>query len=302
MIGNKITIIGGSGGMGKIFAQIFKRNGFEVIIYARNEERLEKVANELGINYEISLKESLLDADYVMISIPISSTVEMIYEIAPFLKKDAFMFDITSLKKKVVNALNDVQKRYPINTFSIHPMFGPGVRNLVDYNLIVIKLRDEEEYNGTMDDLINIFHKEGLKVSFMDDARYHDKIMALVLGTPHMFNILFLELIRTSKIPLQDLMKFTGTTFLLQKIFAESIIQREVEMFGEIQMKNSEFHKELSRFQELVEKYKEIILNGDMSQFEGFFSKGKDYVKDDEHFKKSYKYFYDFIRILKKEK
>ena len=299
---NKITIIGGSGGMGKIFAQIFKRNGFEVTIYARNEERLEKVANELGVNYEISLQESVLDADYVMISIPISSTVEMIYVIAPYLKKDAFMFDITSLKAEVVKALDDVQKRYPINTFSIHPMFGPGVRNLVDYNLIFLNLRDYDDYNAIMDDLIDIFKKEGLKVSFMEDAEYHDKIMALVLGTPHMFNILFLELIRTSKIPLQDLMKFTGTTFLLQKIFSESIIQREVEMFGEIEMKNSEFHKILSRFQKLVEKYKEIILNQDLSQFEGFFSKGKEYVKDDEHFKKSYNYFYDFIRRLKKEK
>ena len=74
-----------------------------------------------------------------------------------------------------------------------------------------------------------------------------------------MFNILFLNLLMRTDYPLNELTKFTGTTFLLQKVFAESIIQREMEMFGEIQMENHEFHKILDEFEILIKQYKEII-------------------------------------------
>ncbi|GAG74249.1 unnamed protein product, partial [marine sediment metagenome] len=40
MMQKKITIIGGSGGMGKVFGRYFKHHDFEVTIYARNKERL----------------------------------------------------------------------------------------------------------------------------------------------------------------------------------------------------------------------------------------------------------------------
>jgi len=34
MLGKKITIIGGSGGMGKVFGRFFKRHGFQVTLHA----------------------------------------------------------------------------------------------------------------------------------------------------------------------------------------------------------------------------------------------------------------------------
>jgi len=59
MTQKKITIIGGSGGMGKVFGRYFKHHDFEVTIYARNKERLKAVATEMGVNYEFSLERSV---------------------------------------------------------------------------------------------------------------------------------------------------------------------------------------------------------------------------------------------------
>ncbi len=300
MLGKNVTIIGGSGGMGKVFGKYFKDHGFDVIFYARNELKLKEAASELSVDYELSLEKSVRNADIVMISIPITSTPEMIRKIGPLLKKNALIFDITSLKNLVVNALTEVKNKFPINCISLHPMFGPGISNMKNYVMMVLKIGGTDQYEEIVSEFLSLFRSDGLIITetFPD---IHDKRVALTLGLPHMFNIIFLNLLRSSNEPLNELTRFTGTTFLLQKVFAESIIQREMEMFGEIQMENKEFLKILEIFESLLHKYKKIIEEKDIEGFNEFFSQGLDYSKEDNHFENSYKYFYDFMKILKNE-
>ena len=300
MLGKNITIIGGSGGMGKVFGKYFKEHGFVVTLHARNEPKLKEVASELSVDFEHSLEKSVRSADIVMISIPISSTVEMIHRIGPLLKKNALIFDITSLKNKVVNALTEVKKKFPINCISLHPMFGPGITNMKNYVMMVLKVGGTDKYEELITEFLSLFKSDGLILTeTVPDI--HDKRIALTLGVPHMFNILFLNLLRTSSEQLNELTRFTGTTFLLQKVFAESIIQREMEMFGEIQMENQEFLKILEIFETLLHKYKKIIEEKNVKSFNEFFSQGLNYSKEDNHFDNSYNYFYEFMKILKKQ-
>jgi len=299
MLGKKITIIGGSGGLGRKFANFFKRHGFAITLMARNEERLKKVSQEVGVKYELNLEKSVSDADIVMVSIPIRSTPEMIEKVAPYLKENALIFDITSLKYEVVKSLRKIQNSFPINCLSLHPMFGPGIENLKNFVILYLKLGGTDLYESITTELLNLFKKEGIIIT-ETKPESHDMMVALTLGVPHMFNILFLKLLKESNQSLDELMKFTGTTFLLQKLFAESIIQREVEMFGEIQMDNLEFHKILELFEKVFRSYKEIIKNKEIDEFKKIFSESIEYSKDDKHFHDAYKYFYDFIKLLKK--
>jgi len=299
MIGKKLTIIGGSGGMGKVFGKYFKNHGFEITLVARNKSRLKQVADELEVNYELDLKRGVENADMVMISIPIPSTPIMIKKIAPFMKKNSLIFDICSLKSEICKSLYEVHKKYPINCLSLHPMFGPGIIDMKNYVLLVLKIGGTERYNEIVNGLLTIFKKSGLLIT-ETTPEIHDLRIALTLGVPHMFNILFLNLLRRTGESLSELTKYTGTTFLLQKVFAESIIQREMEMFGDIQIENNEFHKVLDLFENLIKDYKNIIKNKDKKGFYEIFSKGLEYSKEDFHFNDSYKYFYEFLKILKK--
>ncbi|MFX0076782.1 MAG: prephenate dehydrogenase/arogenate dehydrogenase family protein [Candidatus Hermodarchaeota archaeon] len=300
MLGRNITIIGGSGGMGKVFGKYFKERGFEVTLFARDELRLRKAASELNVEYELSLENSVKNADLVMISIPITSTADMIHKIGPLLKENALIFDITSLKKNIVNALIEVKNKFPINCISLHPMFGPGIKSMKNYVMMVLKVGGTEKYEELVNDLLNVFRSDGLIITeTIPDI--HDKRIALTLGVPHMLNILFLNLLKSSNEPLNELTRFTGTTFLLQKVFAESIIQREMEMFGEIQMENQEFLKILEIFEGLLHRYKKIVEEKNVKGFNEIFSRGLEYSREDNHFKNSYNYFYEFMRILKKE-
>jgi len=179
-------------------------------------------------------------------------------------------------------------------------MFGPGISDMKNYVMMVLNVGGTDKYEEVINELLELFRSDGLIIT-ETLLEVHDKRVALTLGVPHMFNILFLNLLKSSNESLNELTKFTGTTFLLQKVFAESIIQREMEMFGEIQMENQEFLKILELFENLLHKYKKIIEEKNVIGFNELFSQGLDYSKEDNHFENSYKYFYEFMKILKKE-
>ncbi|MFX0022715.1 MAG: prephenate dehydrogenase/arogenate dehydrogenase family protein [Candidatus Hermodarchaeota archaeon] len=298
MLGKKLTIIGGSGGMGKVFGVFFKKNGFEVTIHARNLDNLKSVAKEIDVSFESSLEGSVEDADIVLISLPITTTPDMIQNVAPLLKKNALLVDITSLKTTVINSMEEVIKIYPINCLSLHPMFGPGIKDMKNYVMIVLRVGGTDKFNDLVNGLVKLLEDNGLIIT-ETTPELHDKRIALTLGVPHMFNILFLNLIRRSKEPLNELTRYTGTTFLLQKVFAESIIQRERDMFAHIQLENQEFYKVLDMFESLIKEYKEIVQNKDNDKFNKVFREALEYSKEDNHFKDSYRYFYEFMKILK---
>ncbi|MFX0032962.1 MAG: prephenate dehydrogenase/arogenate dehydrogenase family protein [Candidatus Hodarchaeota archaeon] len=299
MLGNNLTIIGGSGGMGKVFAKYFKKHGFNITLHARNEDILKRAAYELNVNFDLSLEKSVKDADIVMVSVPITQTADLIRKVAPFLKNDSLIFDITSLKSDVVRVFEQIRREYPINCLSLHPMFGPGIKDMKNYNILLLKIGGTESYSKKVDDLLSLFKSDGIVVT-ETTPELHDKYIAMTLGIPHMFNILFLNLLRRINEPLSELTKYAGTTFLLQKVFAESIIQREMEMFGEIQIQNKEFQKVLDEFENLLKEYIIIIQSKDKQGFIDLFYDGLNYSREDNHFKVSYEYFYEFIKILKK--
>ncbi len=157
MTQKKITIIGGSGGMGKVFGRYFKHHDFEVTIYARNKERLKAVAAEMGVNYEFSLERSVKQADIVMVTIPIKDTPKMIKKIGPYLKENALIFDITSIKKSVFEALEDLKNTFPVNCISLHPMFGPGIKDMKNYVMLVLKIGGTDKYDIIVNDLLELF-------------------------------------------------------------------------------------------------------------------------------------------------
>ena len=300
-IGKNITIIGGSGGMGQVFGRFFKQHGYNVTIVARNENKLRKVAGNLDVRFEIKFKKSVENADIVMVSVPIHSTPDILKEVAPLMKKNSLLFDITSIKESVCKLLSEISAKYPINCLSLHPMFGPGITNMKNYHIIVLRIGGTEQYDDIVKVLLDLFRSDGL-IIIETNPQTHDTRIALTLGLPHMFNILFLNLLKRTGEPLNELTRYTGTTFLLQKVFAESIIQREMEMFGEIQIENDRFHNIIEIFEDLLKEYKFLIKNKDLSGFKKIFTEGLVYSKEDDHFENSYEYFYEFMKILKEEK
>ena len=191
-----------------------------------------------------SLISAILNVDYVLLSTPTKKTPEIIRLIAKEMKRESYLIDITSQKSKTATALGKIPAK--VSPICIHPMFGPGAKNLKNHNIILIPIKDgKKELNIAK----NLF-PDGNFVTI--DSTEHDKKIAMILGLTHLINIAFANILaKDDKILLTE--KMAGTTFKAQKILAESIMTESPELIEtiisnpEIRRVAEEFWKDIGR-------------------------------------------------------
>jgi len=239
--------------MGKWFSKYFIEKGFEVIGYDA-----EKVILNKSITQAKSLVGAILSADYVILCTPTKKTPEIIRLIAKEMKRESCLIDISSLKTKVVTALSKIPDK--VAPICIHPMFGPGTKNLKGVNIISIPIRDAKKELAMAKSLFG-------EANFVTiDAAEHDKKIAVILGMTHLINLVFANIIsKDEKILLTE--KMSGTTFKAQKILAEGIMTESPDLIEtlisnpEIRKFAEEFWKDIGRMLTLIQENKsdEII-------------------------------------------
>ncbi|MDX1440923.1 MAG: prephenate dehydrogenase/arogenate dehydrogenase family protein [Nitrosopumilaceae archaeon] len=215
-----ITIVGAGGQMGQWFTKYFSDQGFHVTGY--DEEN--KIKGKNVIQAE-SLVGAILKADYVMLCTPTRRTPEIIRLIAKEMKRGTFLIEISSEKGKVVSALSKIPAK--INPVCIHPMFGPGVKNIKGQHIISVPVKDAKKELNFAKSLFD-------GANFVTiDAVEHDKKIAVILGLTHLLNLVFANIIsKDEKFALTE--KMSGTTFRVQKILAESIMTESPELIETI--------------------------------------------------------------------
>jgi prephenate dehydrogenase len=215
-----ITIIGAGGQMGQWFAKYFASADFQVTGF--DEEN--KIKGKDIIQAE-SLVGSILKADYVMLCTPTRKTPEIIRLIAKEMKRGTYLIEISSEKAKAVSSLAKMPAK--INPICIHPMFGPGIKNIKGQNIISVPVKDAKKELTVAKSLF-----EGANFVTIDAAE-HDKKIAVILGLTHLMNLVFANIIsKDEKIALTE--KMSGTTFRVQKTLAESIMTESPELIETI--------------------------------------------------------------------
>jgi prephenate dehydrogenase len=243
-----ISIIGVGGKMGRWFANYFQENGYEVTGYDSENEI--KVKNIIPAK---SLVSAVLKADYVLLCTPTRRTPEIIRLIAKEMKRGSYLIEISSQKSKTAAALAKMpSKIYPI---CIHPMFGPGAKNIKGQHIISIPIKDAKKELSVTKSLFP-------SANFVTiDAIEHDKKIAVILGLTHLINVAFANILaKDDKISLTE--KMSGTTFKAQKILTESIMTESPELIEtiisnpEIRKVAEEFWKDIGRLLTSVQEGK----------------------------------------------
>ena len=215
-----ITIIGAGGQMGQWFSKYFVSKDFQVTGY--DEENPIKGKDIIQAS---SLVGGILKADYVMLCTPTRRTPEIIRLIAKEMKVNTFLIDISSQKVKVVASLAKMPAK--ISPICVHPMFGPGIKNIKGQNIISVPIKDAKKELTVAKTLF-----EGANFVTID-AVEHDKKIAVILGLTHLVNLVFANIIsKDEKMTLTE--KMSGTTFRVQKILAESIMAETPELIETI--------------------------------------------------------------------
>ncbi len=128
--------------MGRWFADFLLKDGKEVIITGRNEEKLLEAGRQIGIKTATSNLEAVKDADYILLSVPIESFKDVVKQISPQVHAGQAIIDITSTKVLPVAVMHKHIQACPV--LGAHTLFGPSARSIANQNFVLTPTRDDE--------------------------------------------------------------------------------------------------------------------------------------------------------------
>jgi len=279
-----IAIIGAGGAMGKWFSEYFLKKGFEVTGFD-NTNPVAKNIKEAG-----SLISAILKVDYVLLSTPTKKTPEIIRLIAKEMKRESYLIDITSQKLKTATSLGKIPAK--VSPICIHPMFGPGAKNLKNHNIILVPIKDGKKE-------LNIAKTLFPDSNFVTiDSTEHDKKIAMILGLTHLINIAFANILaKDDKILLTE--KMAGTTFKAQKILAESIMTESPELIETI-ISNPEIRRVAEEFWKDVGKLIASAQDGKSEEIIEYINTNKAKLSQNVDLEKSYKKLSKMVSTIEK--
>jgi len=245
----KAGIIGGTGKMGSLFAGVLARAGWEVTVSGRSTP--------------LASRDLAERADMVMVSVPIRETVQVIREIAPLLREDQVICDLTSLKVAPVQAM--LASRAEVIGF--HPMFGPAVAGLRNQTIIATPARCREE---TAERLYRIFRAEGARVT-VTTPEAHDRMMAVIQGITHFSTLCMAGAMRTLGTDIGEALASSSPVYRIQLGLIGRLLGQDPALYADILQMNPESGLALSAFEQAVRDLRGRVASGDPAAFEEFF-------------------------------
>jgi prephenate dehydrogenase len=232
----------GVGKMGLWFCNYFsKKNNFNVSLYDKRKINLDLKEYPYNITVCKSLETCVKEADIVIVCVPISITIAVFNKCIPIMKKGARIVEITSLKTDIFDSLLKIPDH--LVPLSIHPMFGPGAKRLRDTKILIIPVRNKRKEQRLVKSLFN-----EAKTIVIKSPKYHDALMAVILGMVYYVNLLLGVTLSNENITF--LKKFSGPTFNLQALLFESVLTDNSSLISSLLADNKELLKYLKKFNE----------------------------------------------------
>lgn len=259
MIKNPIIgIIGGSGLMGSLFKSFFEKQNLKVQIASRRTK--------------LSIEECAKKSDIVIVSVPINVTDEIIKKVAPLVKKDGLLMDITSLKSEPLKVMLEHSNCSVLGT---HPVFGPGVENIKNQTIVLCPGRGQE----WMDWVENIYRQGQAKIKICS-AQEHDKMMAIIQVLVHFSTISVAHVLKELKIDIFDSLDFSSPIYKLRMDMIGRILNQDPRLYADIEILNPESVGVLDSYLKSSNELFNTIKNKDVDAFIEYFNSAADYLGD----------------------
>ena len=189
---NRVALIG----LGLIASSMFwsiRRGNLakEVVGYAKSEKSRD-IARSIGLCDQVfdDLKDTVENADLVVLCIPVGVMSEVVAQIAPNLKKGATLSDVGSVKRAVIDAVKPLVPDH-VHFVPAHPLAGTehsgpesGFASLFDNRWCIIIPTPSSDPKA-IDQLTRLWTGMGAMVDKMD-AAHHDLVLAVTSHAPHL--------------------------------------------------------------------------------------------------------------------
>jgi len=241
----EIGIIGGTGGIGRWFADFFRGEGYTVHVSGRTTA--------------MGLDEMTRICEVVIVSVPINATAAVIEEVGPKMKEGGLLMDFTSLKEEPVKAMIACSRS---EVLGCHPLFGPDVPSIEGQNIAMCPARIDR-WSGWAEEL---FRKRGASV-FEVTPRKHDELMSVVQGLNHLDTITMALALKETGVDLAELKRFSTPFFDTKLAIIEKTCTNNTRLYADIITGNPDilkiiaiYEQSLSRIKALVEKNDSEVL------------------------------------------
>ena len=236
-----IGIIGGTGGMGRWFADLLQKEGYHVHVWGRK--------SEMTINELIAL------CNVVVISVPISATAEMIKRVGPLVPEGSLLMDLTSLKKEPVDLMLANSRA---DVIGCHPLFGPGVDDPIGENVILCPARGQSWLGW----LTSILEKNGLVIT-KETPKKHDEIMAIVQVLNHLNTISLGLALSGAAISLEEISKYSTPIFKTKLEIAKKVFTESPGLYADIIAHNPDTDNILKLCEKSLADIRQLLKSGD---------------------------------------
>jgi prephenate dehydrogenase len=270
----RVAIIGGSGSFGRIFAGLFKEEGHRVVITGRNTIKGEMVAKELGVAFTTNNVKAAKESDIVVVSVYIENTLDVIREIAPFIREDALLTDLTSVKVEPCKAmLKYANPRTEL--IGMHPMFGPRITSLEGQTVVVTPLRTKKWESFLLD-----FLKKRKARVYVTTPEEHDRIMGVVQGLTHFAYISLAYTLKELRVDVKNSRKFASPVYELMLDFIARIVGQSPRLYASIQLHNPYTADVRRVFLDKARELKEVIERRDREAFRRIMAESARHIGD----------------------
>jgi len=256
----KIGIIGGAGRMGQCFSALLARENFEICVSDKNEEEARKIEEELGFRWVKSNAELAKESDIILISLPLNRLEEAVVEIAPFIRNEQIVVDISSIKKASIKTMHKYLGR--ATTLGVHPMFGPETKDFSHENFVLVPTNQKEK--RIAEKIEDYLIKKGANVVFLS-PKEHDNSMSMVLGFPHFVGVTIAEVL--FKTDIKKLKEASGPSFEILLELVENVIFQDPCFYANLQMQLPGLEQVENDFFDQVKKWKGLIKSKDKESF-----------------------------------
>ena len=232
-----------------------------------NENHL-KQAIELGIIHQKSELKDVVDADFVIMAVPVDIALELLPKILDTVSDDTLVFEVGSTKSPICEAVLNHPKRR--NFLATHPIAGTefsgptaAIRNLfVDKTNIICEV--EKTTFKLQEKGLKLFKDLGMRIRYME-PKSHDKHIAYVSHLSHISSFMLGKTVIEKEKDEKDIFDMAGSGFESTVRLAKSSPAMWTPIFKQnkkqVVKSLEEYIANLSQFKNLLENenYEEIF-------------------------------------------
>ena len=253
-----VVIVGGNGGMGRIFSDYFEKSGYKVFSF--------------GHRGWDKAPEYLKNAKIVIVSVPIDITIDIIKQLSPMLREDQILCDFTSVKAPIVEAMMKYHKG-PV--LGLHPMFGPDVKSLVKQVVVTVPERDEKASEFLVEQL-RIWGANICRCS----AKEHDRAMSSIQALRHFSTYGYGNFLSEIAPNLEKLQDLSSPIYRLELMMVGRLFAQDPRLYADIIMSSKQNYELIENFVNSLQEQLKVIKEADVDIFTERFLNVRKYFGD----------------------